>query len=214
MKSRYFLFLIVIFCASMAHAQAVVNSDSFNIVRRGVREKIDQETLSQAVARHLKNLDDDFKKIDSLLADSSQAAFFAKTQFDDLNLKATGIKQGPPIALSYGTAVSAACRNAKITFDTSPYLNLKKYLKEGKIEIRAYQMIASCAQIDQFPNVVITDAYAAHLMYLIEEILKTFPKFQTTVADYNVMETGKHFTLLRDKIYYRISFIKYCYAKI
>jgi len=193
--------------------------DSFNIVRKELQNALKQEKLQQAMQRHTADLQADFAKLNNLLASSATADFFFtnKAFRDTLAFKKIFIEQtaiGGPVYLSYSEAVSAACLTGRVSFDTTGYKVINWYIKSGRLQVKVYFQQLSCSEIDRFPKVQITEEYGDHLHSLIAEVLDTYPKFNTTIAEYDASEARNNFSVLNDKINYRIKFIKYCYGKI
>jgi hypothetical protein len=193
--------------------------DSFDIVRKGLQNALKQEKLQRAIQQHTADLQADFAKLNKLLASApTDEFFFTNKEFrDTLAFKKIFIEQtaiGGPVHVGYSEAVSAACLNGRVSFDTTGYKVISRYIKSGRLQIGVYYQELSCAEIDRFPKVQITEEYGDHLHSLITEVLDTYSKFNTTIAQYDASEARKNLSILKDKINYRIKFIKYCYDKI
>jgi hypothetical protein len=192
--------------------------DSFNIVRRGLQNALKQEKLRRAIQQHTADLQADFTKLNNLLASEETAElFFRNKEFrDTLAFKKIFVEQtaiGAVVDVGYSQAVSAACRNGRVSVDTTGDKAINRYIKTGQLQIKVFNQQSSCAEIDRFPKVQITEEYGDHLHSLITEVLDLYPKFNTSIAEYDAKEASNNFAL-KDKINYRIKFIKYCYDKI
>ena len=203
---------------SSSELKKPAQTDSFKIIENRIKQKMKWKQVDEKVDAYVAGLHADFTKLDAILgSDSLSNIFFQNPSYrDTIFFKSIRMERSYalPVEISYSEVVSAHCMNVDIEIDTTKYKNFNRAVKLRKLVLMISNLISSCMEVDPFPNVQFTPEFANHLHAFIERILNTYEKFQTNIAQYDALEANNNFPELKDKINYRIKFIKYCYAKI
>jgi|GEM_PF-4409569 len=206
---------------SLLHSLDTIASDaagSPSLIPK-VKRQITAHLVYLAVEKAKAELKADLAKLDSVFTAGTTPAQLLDNEKLKASLRFRAIQiyygnSDGKFTLQYDAIASAACSNGDVNIDITIYKSINNYIKSGAIILFAQRMSLACATIERFPDVVISDDYADHLLYLIDSILNAYTKFNTTANDYAELEKHKVFTDLTDKINFRIKFIKYCYAKM
>lgn len=195
---------------------AVDSVDALRL-KRSTESKIRQEEHDQEVKQYTKNLSEDFEKLENILSSETLTNRlrsdppFRDSTFKIL-MKAPDVEH--PLTLRFSEILNIGCQNIEIPWSIPERSKIQEFINNHQLVIEPLRFLISCNQIERLPPTVISEEFADTLMGLITKLLNTYTKFETRPSDYEQLESRKHFSNLREKIYFRVEFIKYCYARI